>query len=136
MQKPIVYLIPALLDGEREREGAKKKKKKKRRKKKKKKKKKIPAYVAGCIKNCQVFFVENERSARRFVKQVCKTYLPEYEMIIDNYQWFTIHKVEEEAVAIFKQKLSGGNNIGIISEAGCPGVLPTRVNCSWLLRRK
>ena len=102
MQKPIVYLIPSLLE-----ENAIYT---------------LPAYVAGCIINCQVFFVENERSARRFVKQVCKTYLPEYEMIIDNYQWFTIHKVEAEAVTVFKQKLSEGNNIGIISEAGCPGV--------------
>ena len=102
MQKPIVYLIPSLLDEHAIHT--------------------LPAYVAGCIINCQVFFVENERSARRFVKQVCKTYLPEYEMIIDNYQWFTIHKVEEEAVTVFKQKLSEGNNTGIISEAGCPGV--------------
>lgn len=102
MQKPVVYLIPSLLD-----ENAIHT---------------LPAYVAGCVINCQLFFVENERSARRFVKQVCKTYLPEYDMIIDNYQWFTIHKVEEEAVTVFKQKLSEGNNIGIISEAGCPGV--------------
>jgi len=102
MQKPIVYLIPSLLD-----ENAIHT---------------IPAYVANCIINCQVFFVENERSSRRFIKQLCKTYLPAYEMVIDNYEWFTIHKAEEEAVTVFKQKLRDGNNIGIISEAGCPGV--------------
>jgi 16S rRNA (cytidine1402-2'-O)-methyltransferase len=102
MEKPIVYLIPSILNES----GIHT----------------IPAYVAGCIINCRVFFVENERSARRFVKQLCKTYLPGNEMIIDHYEWFTIHKAEEEAVAIFRQKLREGNNIGIISEAGCPGV--------------
>jgi 16S rRNA (cytidine1402-2'-O)-methyltransferase len=43
-------------------------------------------------------------------------------MVIDNYEWFVIHKTEGDAVNSFKQKLKEGKNIGIISEAGCPGV--------------
>jgi 16S rRNA (cytidine1402-2'-O)-methyltransferase len=43
-------------------------------------------------------------------------------MVIDDYQWFTIHKAEEEVQQSFTQLLKQGKNIGIISEAGCPGV--------------
>jgi 16S rRNA (cytidine1402-2'-O)-methyltransferase len=96
MQQAIVYLIPSLLDeiGLHT----------------------IPPYITDTIKKCGVFFVENERTSRRFLKQLWK------EMVIDNYEWFTIHKAEEEAISIFKQKLKEGKIIGIISEAGCPGV--------------
>lgn len=76
----------------------------------------IPAYVLDAVKACQVFFVENERSARRYLKVLWK------EMVIDDYQWITIHKAEEAVRAQFRQHLKAGKNIGIISEAGCPGV--------------
>ena len=76
----------------------------------------IPSYITDAVKSCQSFFVENERTSRRFLKQLWK------EIVIDNYEWFTIHKTEEEAINIFKQKLKEGKTIGIISEAGCPGV--------------
>lgn len=76
----------------------------------------IPPYVLDAVKECQVFFVENERSARRYLKQLWK------EMVIDNYEWFTIHKAEQEVRDQFRQQLQRGKTIGIISEAGCPGV--------------
>lgn len=76
----------------------------------------IPAYVKDGIKECQAFFVENERSARRYLKQLWK------EMVIDNYEWYTIHKSEEEAKENFRKLLQRGMTIGIISEAGCPGI--------------
>ncbi|RYY56749.1 MAG: SAM-dependent methyltransferase [Chitinophagaceae bacterium] len=76
----------------------------------------IPPYITGAVKQCQVFFVENERTARRFLKSLWK------EMVIDDYQWFTIHKAEQEVVQEFTAKLKQGLHIGIISEAGCPGV--------------
>jgi 16S rRNA (cytidine1402-2'-O)-methyltransferase len=76
----------------------------------------IPAYVLDAVKECQVFFVENERSARRFLKQIWK------EMVIDQYEWFAIHKAEEETRTELKKQLQRGKTIGIISEAGCPGV--------------
>lgn len=76
----------------------------------------IPLYVLDAVKQCQVFFVENERTARRHLKLLWR------EMIIDDYKWFTIHKAEEEVQQAFTRLLKEGNNIGIISEAGCPGV--------------
>jgi 16S rRNA (cytidine1402-2'-O)-methyltransferase len=91
-----VYLIPTLLD-----ENALQT---------------IPAYVINAVKECHVFFVENERSARRFLKTIWK------EMVIDNYEWFAIHKAEEEVKNEFRKKLKEGKTIGILSEAGCPGI--------------
>jgi 16S rRNA (cytidine1402-2'-O)-methyltransferase len=76
----------------------------------------LPLYILDAVKECQVFFVENERSARRYLKQLWK------EMVIDNYEWHTIHKAEEEVKDSFKKNLQRGVTIGIISEAGCPGV--------------
>ena len=76
----------------------------------------LPGYLLEAVKQCNVFFVENERSARRYLKALWK------EMIIDDYEWHPIHKAEEEVKAVFRQKLKEGKTIGIISEAGCPGV--------------
>ena len=95
-QKGRVYLIPSLLD-ENGLEA-------------------IPSYIIDAVKDCQVFFVENERTARRYLKQLWR------DMIIDNYEWFATHKVENEVQNVFKEKLKEGKIIGIISEAGCPGV--------------
>jgi 16S rRNA (cytidine1402-2'-O)-methyltransferase len=91
-----VYLIPTFLDEENLQT--------------------IPAYVLDAVKECHVFFVENERSARRYLKQLWK------EMVIDNYEWHTIHKAEQEVRESFKKLLQRGMTIGIISEAGCPGI--------------
>ena len=94
--KPSVYLIPSVLD-----ESATQT---------------IPPYIVEAIKNCSVIFAENERTARRFLKSICK------EIIIDDYEWFTIHKVEEEQLNSFRLKIKEEKNIAIISEAGCPGI--------------
>lgn len=76
----------------------------------------IPAYILEAVKECRVFFVENERTARRYLKMLWK------EMIIDNYEWHTIHKAEDEVKDKFRKAIQSGATIGIISEAGCPGV--------------
>jgi 16S rRNA (cytidine1402-2'-O)-methyltransferase len=73
----------------------------------------IPPYIVEAIKDCQIFFVENERTTRRYFKQIWK------EMVIDEYEW---HVISEKTAVTFKQKLKEGKNIGIVSEAGCPGV--------------
>jgi 16S rRNA (cytidine1402-2'-O)-methyltransferase len=76
----------------------------------------IPAYVVDAVKKCDVFFVENERSARRFLKMIWK------EMVINDYEWYAIHKAEDEVKNIFSKKLKDKKTIGILSEAGCPGI--------------
>jgi 16S rRNA (cytidine1402-2'-O)-methyltransferase len=76
----------------------------------------IPTYVLEAVKSCQVIFAENERTARRFLKVMDKT------IVIDDYEWFAIHKAEAEQLQQFTQKIKEEKNIAIISEAGCPGI--------------
>ena len=64
---PTVYLIPTFLD---EQALAP-----------------LPAYIPDAVKACTVFFVENERSARRYLKMLWK------EMVIDQYEWHGIHEI-------------------------------------------
>ena len=80
--KSIVYLIPSVLD-----EAASHT---------------IPPYIVDAVKHCTVIFAENERTARRFLKSICK------EIVIDDYEWFAIHKAEEEQKNNFKQKIAEG----------------------------
>jgi 16S rRNA (cytidine1402-2'-O)-methyltransferase len=76
----------------------------------------IPSYVIDTVKSCQVIFAENERTARRFLKMMDRT------IVIDDYEWFAIHKAEAEQLQQFTQKIEEEKNIAIISEAGCPGI--------------
>jgi 16S rRNA (cytidine1402-2'-O)-methyltransferase len=76
----------------------------------------LPSYILDAVKKCSVFFVENERTARRYLRLLWK------EMIIDDYEWFNMKDVNDEVASSFRQKIKEGKNIGIISEAGCPGV--------------
>lgn len=72
--------------------------------------------ILEAIKACQVFFVENEKDTRRYFKKLWR------EMPIDAYEWTAIHNAEEEKKELFRQKLKEGKTIGIVSDAGCPGV--------------
>ena len=79
----------------------------------------IPLYIMDAINDCQVFFVENERTTRRYFKQLWRANRPHDQIIIDNYEWILI---DDKADDLFRQKIREGKNIGIVSEAGCPGV--------------
>ena len=76
----------------------------------------LPAYVLEAVKACSVFFVENERTARRYLKMLWK------EMVIDDYEWHNMQESKPEVEAVFLQKVKEEKTLGIISEAGCPGV--------------
>lgn len=76
----------------------------------------LPAYILDAVKNCTVFFVENERTARRFLKLLWR------EMVIDDYEWHNMKEVNEETASVFRTAIKENKTIGIISEAGCPGV--------------
>src|SRR5450631_91915 len=76
----------------------------------------LPAYLLQAVQESEVFFVENERSARRFLKKIWK------EMDIDSYPWYVIHKSEESVKQEFLKQIKLGKQIAILSEAGCPGI--------------
>jgi 16S rRNA (cytidine1402-2'-O)-methyltransferase len=76
----------------------------------------LPPHILDAVKNCSAFFVENERTARRYLKLLWR------EMLIDDYGWYDIKETNDKITEAFKQKIKEEKNIGIISEAGCPGV--------------
>jgi 16S rRNA (cytidine1402-2'-O)-methyltransferase len=76
----------------------------------------LPGYILDAVKKSEVFFVENERSARRYLKKLWR------EMDIDSYRWYTIHKSEDSIKQEFLQQVKLGKQIAILSEAGCPGI--------------
>ena len=76
----------------------------------------IPKDMSVWMQSCDAFFVENEKTTRRYFKKIWK------EMVIDDYQWFLIHQVEATQVDAFVQLLKSGKTIGIVSEAGCAGI--------------
>ena len=81
----------------------------------------IPANIIHVVKHCQVFFVEEERTARRYLKKLDR------QIVIDNYEWYPVSQPptgpdKYDAKNTFKQKLKEEKIIGIISEAGCPGI--------------
>lgn len=76
----------------------------------------IPSYVLDAIKECKVFFVEEERTSRRYMKQLWR------EMVIDDYAWHNMKQVTPQLESAFRKAIKEGSTIGILSEAGCPGV--------------
>ena len=65
----------------------------------------LPTDIVKWIKQCDAFFVEEEKTARRFFKKLWK------EMVIDNYIWLPIHKVEAEQIKAFKELLQQINTV-------------------------
>ena len=76
----------------------------------------IPATVSEAISQCNVFFAENIRTARRFFKKINPT------VVIDNYEWVSFSNGDEQSKKIFTERIKAGMTIGIVSEAGCPGI--------------
>jgi len=76
----------------------------------------LPVYLLDAVKSCSHFFVENERTARRYLKLLSK------ELVIDDYVWQGIKERTPDVTTRFIHALQQGKTIGIISEAGCPGV--------------
>ena len=81
----------------------------------------MPSYIIDAVKQCQSFFVEEEKTARRFLKKLDK------EIVINNYEWYPVSAPLQapdtyDPLIVFKQKIKEEKTIGIISEAGCPGI--------------
>ena len=77
----------------------------------------IPADVMQLVQNLEYFVVENEKSARRFLGSV-KTHKPVREL---NFQLLNEHSAEKDLPALIAPLLAG-HNVGMLSEAGCPGI--------------
>ena len=75
----------------------------------------LPIGNSQIISNLKYFIVENLRSARRFLKQVNR------EIDIDELTFFELNEHTNLVdLQSFIAPLLNGNDVGIISEAGCP----------------
>ena len=75
----------------------------------------LPVGNFQIINNLKYFIVENLRSARRFLKQVNR------EINIDELTFFELNEHTNPLdLQQFITPLLNGNNVGILSEAGCP----------------
>lgn len=77
----------------------------------------LPADNSTIILSLKYFIVENIRTARRFLKQVDKS------MNIDELTFFELNKhTDIKAIGEYLKPLTDGHSVGIMSEAGCPGI--------------
>ncbi len=91
----------------------------------------IPADVIKAVQNLEYFVVENEKSARRFLGSV-KTNKPVREL---NFQLLNEHSAEKDLPALIAPLLAG-HDVGMLSEAGCPGVADPGATLTALAHRK
>nr|WP_295872567.1 SAM-dependent methyltransferase [uncultured Chitinophaga sp.] len=76
----------------------------------------IPAYITAIAQQLRVFYVENERTARRYLKALDRN------INIDELQLLPMHENQPPDVALAKKHLLAGTDIGVLSEAGCPAI--------------
>lgn len=76
----------------------------------------LPAEVTVICKRIQYFFVENLREARRFLKQIDK------EINIDELHFSETNRNATLDISLLKKWLSEGKEVGVLSDAGCPGI--------------
>lgn len=76
----------------------------------------IPAYITATVQRITVFFVENERTARRYLKALDRS------INIDVLQLLPMNEHQLPDVALAKKLLQTGTDIGVMSEAGCPAI--------------
>ncbi len=77
----------------------------------------IPTKVIDKILSIRYFVVENIRTTRRYLRKL------DAQFPIDDIQFFELNKhTKESEIGLFLAPCKKGNNIGVISEAGVPGV--------------
>ncbi len=77
----------------------------------------LPISIKRAVEHINYYIVENEKTARRFIKKIySKKSQPDLHIELLNK--FT----EPEMIPTFLDPCLEGHNVGIISEAGCPGV--------------
>jgi 16S rRNA (cytidine1402-2'-O)-methyltransferase len=77
----------------------------------------LPIQVKEIMKELDIYIAENEKTARRHIKQI----LPEKQQSI--LKFFSLNKFTEATeIPSFLNDCKEGKDVGLISEAGCPGV--------------
>lgn len=77
----------------------------------------LPLTIKRAIENIDAYIVENERSARRFIKKITpRKSQPSLELFLLN------KYTDTEMLPEFLQPCLEGRDMGLLSEAGCPAV--------------
>lgn len=77
----------------------------------------LPSHNLEVIKTIKHFIVENIRSARRFLKKCDPS------INIDELTFYELNKhTKLEMISTYLEPIKKGENIGIISESGCPAI--------------
>jgi len=77
----------------------------------------IPADISILLKQIKYFIVEDIRTTRRYLKKVDKS------IDIDELTFYELNKrTTPQQKSIYLNVVKKGHNVGVISEAGCPGV--------------
>lgn len=77
----------------------------------------IPSYNNTILQEIDVFIVENIKTARRFIKRAVP------DKVIDDLVFYEINKrTNLDMLPTYLKPINEGKNVGVISDAGCPGV--------------
>jgi len=77
----------------------------------------IPSEVSSIVKGISHFIVENIRTARRYLRKMDPT------LNIDDLTFFELNQhTDSQVTEAYLNPILEGFDIGIISEAGCPGI--------------
>ncbi|MBE9661742.1 SAM-dependent methyltransferase [Mucilaginibacter myungsuensis] len=77
----------------------------------------LTPYLVETINQISEYIVENEKTARRWLKE-CGLKMPQSQLTIHDYGKHN----RKESLAPFFAGLLAGKDVGLMSEAGCPGV--------------
>jgi 16S rRNA (cytidine1402-2'-O)-methyltransferase len=91
----------------------------------------IPDYVLNVARNLETFVVESEKSARHFLSTI-KTLKPVRELNLHLLNEHTDMKVLPDLLA----PLLAGQNVGLMSDAGCPAVADPGAQLVQLAHKK
>lgn len=76
----------------------------------------IPAEVIGIIKSLRVFATENPKNTRRYLKKIDKS------ILIDDLIFLDLNEHSDRRQTEYCLSWLEKGDVGIISEAGCPGI--------------
>ena len=74
----------------------------------------LPPQITDVVRSTHHFFVENERSARRFIKRLDRS------LSIDERQFSLVNTHQPADLALLRSWLQQKHDVGVISEAGYP----------------
>jgi 16S rRNA (cytidine1402-2'-O)-methyltransferase len=91
----------------------------------------IPSYVTDVINNTHEYIVEDEKTARRFIKKAG------YTGVIQDIVFHNMGKHADAGYfSSYILNIGKGHNIGVLSEAGCPGIADPGAQIALLAHEK